>query len=80
MKYGTKLTLYMAAPRKKDTKTSRSPVAKGIGETGASRSENCILVNAEDIIHLLLLLSHCVTSIIICLTYSLVFHLENDRF
>ena len=49
-------------------------------ETGASWSENCIFVNAEDIIHLLVLLLHCVTSIIISLTYSLVFYLENDRF
>ena len=51
-----------------------------VGETGASWSENCIFVNAEDIIHLLVLLSHCVTSIVIGLTYSSVFHLENDRF
>ena len=49
-------------------------------KTGASWSENCIFVNAEDIIHLLVLLSHCVTSIIIGLTYSSVVHLENDRF
>ena len=51
-----------------------------IGETGASWSENCIFVNVEDIIHLRVLLSHCVTIINISLTYSLVFHLENDRF
>ena len=51
-----------------------------VGETGASWSKNCIIVNVEDIINLLVLLLHCVTSIIICLTYSLVFYLENDRF
>ena len=34
-----------------------------LGETGASWSKNCILVNVEDIINLLVLLLHCVTSI-----------------
>ena len=51
-----------------------------LGETGASWSENCIFANVEDIIHLRVLLSHCVTSLNISLTYFLVFHLENDRF
>ena len=52
-----------------------------IGETGASWSENCIFfLDAEIIIRLLVLFSHCVTSIIIFLTYSIVFHSENDRF
>ena len=52
----------------------------GIGESGASWSENRIFVNVEDIINLLVLLLHCVTSIIVCLTYFLVFYLETDRF
>ena len=52
----------------------------GIGETGASWSKNCIFVKVEDIINLLVLLLHGVTSVIICLTYSLVFYLEIDRF
>ena len=53
---------------------------KGVGETGASWSENCIFLNVEVIIHLLVLNSHCIPSIVIFLTYSLVFHSENDRF
>ena len=53
---------------------------KGVGETGASWSENCIFLHAEAIIHLLVLISHCIPSIVIFLTYSLVFHSENDRF
>ena len=52
----------------------------GIGETGASWSKNRIFVKVEDIINLLVLLLNCVTSVIICLTYSLVFYLEIDRF
>ena len=58
---------------------SEYTVASNMGDR-ASWSENCIFVNAEDIIDWLVLLSHCVTSIIISLTYSLVFHLEKDRF